>query len=139
MLHIIKLAVGVSDIAHLQSIQAQRLLTDPPLRHWTRNSPRRVAEVIDGGSMYWVISGALLVRQRITDIVADTWDDGSACVAFVLDPELVPVEGRPTKAFQGWRYLNAADAPPDITRVAAAGADRLPPEMAAELRALGLL
>jgi hypothetical protein len=140
MLHITKLAVGVTDIAHLQSLQAARLQRDPPLRHWTRNSPRRIAEVIDGGSMYWVISGAMLVRQRILDIVPGTRDDGSACVGFVFDPTLIPVEGRPTKPFQGWRYLTAADAPADLTRAAAAiGADRLPPQMAAELRALGLL
>lgn len=140
MLHVMKLAVGISDLAHLARVQAHRIETDPPLRHWTRNAPRRAAEIIDGGSIYWVIAGTLLARQRILDIVPETWDDGSACVAFVLDPEIVPVVGRATKPFQGWRYLNAADAPADLGKMAeAVGAEALPASMAAELRGLGLL
>lgn len=140
MLHIMKLAVGVHDIAHLAELQAARLVIDPPLRHRTRNFPRRADEVVDGGSIYWVIGGAMLVRQRIVDVIHDTREDGSACAALVLDPVLVPVAGRPVKAFQGWRYLIAADAPPDIAAMQAAeGAEALPAEMIRELRALGLL
>lgn len=140
MLHMMKLAVGITDVAHLHAVQADRLLRDPPLRHWTRSFPRRVPELLDGGSMYWVIAGAILVRQRILDIVADTWDDGSPCAAIVLDPALVPVAGRPTKPFQGWRYLTPDAAPADLSRSpAASGAESLPPVMAAELRELGLL
>lgn len=138
MLHILKLAVGITDPTHLQRVQAERLTTNPPLRHWTRSFPRRVPEILDGGSMYWVIAGAILVRQRILDVVADTWDDGSACAAIVLDPDLVPVRGRPTRPFQGWRYLQPAEAPEDIAHQSL-DTTNLPPALAAELRTLCLL
>ena len=140
MLHIMKLAVGIRDVPHLAAVQAQRLASNPPLRHYTRNFPRRAQEVIDGGSMYWVVAGSLLVRQRITDIAEDTWDDGSPCAAIHLDPELVLLAGRPTRAFQGWRYLEPAGAPPDLAGAAEAqGADALPAALREELRGLGLL
>lgn len=140
MLHLTKLAVGVRDIAHLREIQAERAKRSPPLRHRTRNFPRRAAEIIDGGSIYWVISGSLLARQRILDIIDDQWDDGSACAGLILDPALVPLSGRPTKPFQGWRYLSQADAPPDLTAVPLAiGEAALPAALRHELRALCLL
>jgi hypothetical protein len=67
-------------------------------------------------------------------------DDGSACAAIVLDPALVPVEGRRTKPFQGWRYLSAEDAPADIQpERQARGEDVLPPQLLRELRSLCLL
>ena len=97
MLHMMKLAVGIRDIAHLREAQAERARTRPPLRHFTRSFPRRAAEIIDGGSLYWVIGGAMVVRQRILDIVADHWDDGTACAGLVLSPDLIAVAGRPTK------------------------------------------
>jgi hypothetical protein len=138
MVHMLKLAVGIRDIAHLRQVQAMRLATRPPLRHQTRNAPRRAAEIIDGGSIYWVIAGTLLARQRILDIVEDKWDDDSRCTGLVLDPTLIQVEGRPVKAFQGWRYLEDADAPPDL------GAsemlpDTMPPALRNELRSLCLI
>ncbi len=140
MLHLTKLAVGVRDIAHLRQLQAARGKADPPLRHRTGNFPRRVAEIVDGGSIYWVVAGALVVRQRILDIIEDTKDDGSRCAGILLHKQLVPVAGRPIKAFQGWRYLEPADAPPDVVRGAVAkGEDALPPAMRRDLRALGLL
>ena len=114
MLHITKLAVGVRDIAHLRELQEDRAVRNPPLRHRTRNFPRRAAEVVDGGSIYWVIGGSLLARQRILDVIHDQWDDGSACAGLILDPRLVPLAGRPTKPIQGWRYLPAPDAPLDL-------------------------
>lgn len=140
MLHMTKLAVGVRDIEHLREIQTERVLRNPPLRHRTRNFPRRREEILDGGSMYWVVNGAMLVRQRILDIVEDRRDDNTACTALILDPHLVPVAGRPTKPFQGWRYLPADDAPPDlVTGRPARGEAALPPALRQELRALCLL
>lgn len=140
MLHLIKLCVGVTDIPHLAALQAARLAAGLGLRHRTRNAPRRAAEILDGGSLYWIIAGVLSVRQRITDIVEDHRDDGSRCAALLLDPALVPVAGRRTKPFQGWRYLAAADAPADLTAAQAIdGIDALPPQMLRDLRALGLL
>lgn len=140
MLHMLKLSVGVKEVAQLRAIQDRRAAAEPPLRHQTRMTPRRRDEVIAGGSIYWVIGGFVLVRQRITDIIEDRWDDGTPCAGLVLDPGLVPVLARPVKAFQGWRYLTAADAPADLSSLdQGAGADALPPAMLRELRALCLL
>ena len=137
MVHLMKLAVGVRDPAHLRALQALRLRSDPPLRHLTRHLPRRAAEVVDGGSLYWVIAGTMLSRQRVTAIQPAVRPDGSACAAILLDPALVPVAGRPVKAFQGWRYLRAEDAPADLDPGAPEAS--LPHDMARELRELGLL
>ncbi len=139
MLHLTKLAVGAHDVEHLRAFQAERALQAPPLRHRTRHFPRRAAEVVDGGSMYWVVSGAMLVRQRVLEIAEDRWDDASRCTALILDPTLVPVAGRPTKPFQGWRYLAPGDAPPDLAWEPAEDAAALPRELRQELRALCLI
>jgi hypothetical protein len=140
MLHLTKLAVGVRDIDQLREWQAERAERNPPLRHRTRSFPRRHQEVIDGGSMYWVINGCMLVRQRIVDIIEDRRDDGSACTGLVLNPTLVQLAGRPTKPFQGWRYLQPEAAPPDLALGPRAhGEEYLPPALRRELRVLCLL
>ncbi len=140
MLHMIKLAVGVRDVEHLAAIQAARAANDPPLRHQTRNMPKRAAEITAGGSIYWVINRAVVVRQLITDITKDIWDDGSPCTGLVLDKTLVRVAARSMKPFQGWRYLNPADAPPDIGAAGAvSGVDDLPEQMRLALTHLALL
>jgi hypothetical protein len=140
MLHLTKLAVGVRDIDQLRDLQAERAARSPPLRHRTRSFPRRHQEVIDGGSMYWVINGSMLVRQRIVDIIEDRRDDGTACTGLLLDPDLVPLAGRPTKPFQGWRYLRPDEAPQDMAAgPRAIGEDTLPPALRRELQMLCLL
>ena len=140
MLHLTKLAVGVRDIDHLRDLQAERAARNPPLRHRTRSFPRRHEEVIDGGSIYWVINGSMLVRQRIVDIIEDKRDDGTKCTGFLLAPELVPLAGRPTKPFQGWRYLRPDEAPPDLPAgPRARGVASLPPALRRELQVLCLL
>jgi hypothetical protein len=141
MLHIIKLCVGVKEVAELAQWQAQRARLDPPLRHQTRMMPKRVAEILDGGSLYWVIGGFARVRQRILDVREETWDDGSACCGLVLHKELVPVELRPQKPFQGWRYLDPAAAPADLPRGAApaTGLEKLPPALRKGLQELCLI
>jgi hypothetical protein len=96
--------------------------------------------LLAGGSIYWVIAGFMMVRQRIIDIRPDQWDDGSACAALYFDPELVPVAGRKIRAFQGWRYLAPNDAPPDVTDANIVfGEAALPEQMRRDLRALCLL
>jgi hypothetical protein len=140
MLHIAKLAVGIRDLAHLRQVQENRVRATPPLRHLTRNTPRRRDEVLDGGSLYWVIAGSMLVRQRIVGIAEDARDDGTRCAALVLDPALVPLEGRRTKPFQGWRYLAPSAAPADVVGgQAVRGVAELPEALRRDLRALGLL
>jgi hypothetical protein len=138
LLHLIKLAVGVRDVAHLDALQMERNGRDPPLRHRTRSFPKRAAEILDGGSIYWVIGGAVLVRQRIIDIVPEVWADGSKGCALVFDPALVRVAGGVKKAFQGWRYLLPGEAPADLVP-GMAGVAELPEEMRRALTALALL
>ncbi|HQT83691.1 MULTISPECIES: DUF1489 family protein [unclassified Acidiphilium] len=139
VIHLLKLAVGVKDIGHLADIQRRRALADPPLRHQTRSFPKRADELREGGSIYWVITGAILVRQRVLDVVEDVWDDGLRCAGLVLDPSLVRVGARPMRPFQGWRYLTPEDAPMDISDDQARISDELPPELQRSLRALALL
>jgi len=140
MLHLTKLAVGARDIDHIRALQAERARDNPPLRHRTRSFPRRREDVLDGGSIYWVIAGSMLARQRVLDIIEDQWDDRTPCTGFILDPHLVPLVGRPTRPFQGWRYLDPQAAPSDLVDAPlVAGADTLPAQLRRELQALCLL
>lgn len=142
-LNLIKLAVGIDDIAHLAAVQERRLAESaaaglaPRLFHITRNVPRRSAELLDGGSIYWVIKGKIRVRQRLLDIEDDTDDEGRRYCRLVLDPDRVETQPRPHRAIQGWRYLPADSAPPDLIQMPEC--DDIPSELAAELRELGLL
>ncbi len=145
-LNLIKLCVGVDSIDVLAESQkrrrAERKAAGEPAesRHITRMTPRRRVELLDGGSLYWVISGYVQVRQRILrlDEVHDA--DGIRRCAIVLHPELVRTQWRARRPFQGWRYLPGEDAPPDLPPGATAGEiDEMPTEMQAELRRLGLI
>ena len=138
MLHLIKLAVGIRDVAHLGQVQAERHGPDNPRRPGTRSMPRRAGEITGAGSIYWVIAGTLLVRQRVLEIVDEEWDDGTRGTGLILHPVLVQVEGRPVKAFQGWRYLEAHQAPADLSDADLAP-DAMPPALRNELRALCLI
>lgn len=143
-LNLLKMAVGVDDIPHLASLQRRRLeqaRTEggaEELRHVTRHTPRRAAEIIDGGSIYWIVKGFIQVRQRILRFDPVTGRDGTPKCAIILDPELVPTTPRPHRPMQGWRYLTADNAPPDGADLYDEAPD-LPPQMARELRELGLL
>ena len=140
MLHLSKLAVGVRDIEHLREVQTQRLRDHPPLRHRTRSFPRRRTEVIDGGSIYWVIAGSMLARQRIRDIIEDQRDDKTPCTSLILDPVVIPLVGRRMRPFQGWRYLDPDQAPPDMASLGpVAGLEDLPASLRQELQTLCLL
>lgn len=138
-LHILKLCVGCESVEDLADWQAERarLLPDGLPRHVTRMWPKRGDEVLDGGSIYWVIKGTVLVRQRILRLDPVEGEDGVTRCAFVLDPELVRTEPAPRRPFQGWRYLAPADAPRDLAP-ARAGDDALPPDLAEALAELGL-
>ncbi|MCW8915319.1 MAG: DUF1489 domain-containing protein [Magnetovibrio sp.] len=138
----IKLAVGVEDIDHLAQLQQNRIAQykakglSPHPRHFTRMTPRRQSQLLDGGSIYWVIKGVVRVRQALLGFEGYTDEEGVNRCAIELDPELVPTQGRPHRAFQGWRYLDPAKAPPD-----ADGNDHsdLPQDLVRDLEALGLL
>jgi len=105
--------------------------------HTTRMMPSRAAEILDGGSMYWVIRGVMCCRQRVLDLRPATGRDGITRCDIVLDPELIRTEPRPHRAFQGWRYLDPKDAPNDLKDTMAGTG--LPPHIVLELKELGLL
>lgn len=146
--HLLKLCVGVDSVRQLEAFQAGRRDRArargeaPENVHLTRNAPRRAAEVLDGGSLYWVIRRRVAARQRILRLDEAVDGEGRRRCGIALDPALVRVEPRAWRPFQGWRYLEPEDAPPDLDPARAAGADsddEMPEEMARELRALGLL
>ena len=135
-LNLLKLCVGVAEVDELVDWQRRRLKAERKLYHTTRMIPRRREELLDGGSLYWVIKGQVQCRQRLTDIVPFTDDEGIGRCRLMLDREIVLTRSQPRRAFQGWRYLVPADAPADLVAGDVAG---LPPEMRAELAELGLL
>jgi len=143
-LHLIKLSVGTDSVADLEDwialkLKAQKKRGKKPERiHTTRMVPKRADELTGGGSIFWVIKGQIMCRERILDIRPFTDKDGIGRCRVVLDGKLVLVEPRPRSAFQGWRYLEPKDAPRDLAR-AAPGAARMPEEMRRELQQLGLL
>jgi hypothetical protein len=132
LLHLIKLCVGCDSMEDLAQWQRNRR----PLEHWTRNRPKRAEEILAGGSLYWVIKGQVRVRQRIVGLDRRENEEGVWC-AIVLGRRLTRVRPTLHRAFQGWRYLESADAPPDLVKGQAS--DELPEKLASELRALGLL
>jgi hypothetical protein len=135
-LHLIKMAVGIDDLEHLRRFRAQRRETQPLCLVRTRNTPRRAAEILAGGSLYWVIRGQVLVRQRVLEITTEPDAGGRLLCIINLEHELVPTLPQPRRPFQGWRYLEPADAPPDHGE---AGSSEMPWEMLRELKELGLL
>jgi hypothetical protein len=143
-LHLAKLCVGAASIEDLAAWQqgclaAQKKAGETPrIFHTTFQTPKRQAELMDGGSLYWVIKGVMHVRQRLLGFEEGHKSDGSRCCLILLDEALVPVRPVPRRAFQGWRYLEAADAPPDLGKGAKALAG-LPPKMRRDLADLGLL
>ena len=132
MLHLIKLCVGCDSVEDLAAWQRKRSQPE----HWTRNHPKRAAEITAGGSLYWVIKGQVRVRQRIVKLERREDEEGVWC-ALVLGRRLTRVQARFHRPFQGWRYLENEDAPPDLIK--GQPADELPEKLASELRALGLL
>lgn len=143
-LHLIKLCVGtdsIEDLREWQSGQSARRLAageDARPRHVTRMRPRRETELLEGGSLFWVIRGVIRVRQRIVALQEVTGADGIRRCAIVLDPNLVPTVPRPRSAFQGWRYLKPADAPADIGAAPGDEPD-LPPGLREALARFGVL
>lgn len=143
-LHLIKLCVGCDSVADLEEWVQQKLKEkkrrrqNPEHIHTTRMVPKRAGELVDGGSLYWVIRGQITCRERILAIRPYTDKDGVGRCRVVLDGKIVLVEPRPRAAFQGWRYLEEKEAPRDLAR-AAPGAARMPEAMRRELRELGLL
>ena len=137
-LHLKKLSVGSEDIKTLTAWHDELVKRNGRIMHVTRSFPRRADAILDGGSMYWVIKGWMVARQPIIDLVEVVRGDGKPACGIVLKPGLIPVVERRLRPFQGWRYLEANDAPADLP--AGANPDEvMPREMQEELRELGLL
>ena len=134
--HLKKLSVGSKSLETLRAWQASRLSETGRLIHITRNRPRRANEILDGGSIYWVIKGVMSARQTIIDIAEVQRADGQVACSLVLSPDLVATVPKKMRIFQGWRYLETEDAPADLTEPVD---ESMPPTLVAELRELGVL
>ena len=151
IVHLVKLCVGVNSIEQLETLQAdrrsqaQRRGEQPENVHRTRYRPRRDRELLNGGSLYWIIKGFIRVRQTILRLDELRDDKDNKHCGIVLDPSLVRTELRARRPHQGWRYLETKDVAPDLPPELQNGLSDLnsqngpPAEMAAELRELGLL
>ena len=137
-LHLIKLCVGADSIRDLEEWVEERFRLSGEQVHTTRMMPKRRDEILAGGSLFWVIRGVLSCRQTILDLRATSNGQGISYCDIVLDPKVVPVDPRPRGPFQGWRYFQASDAPPDLDRLTSSGND-LPLELSSRLRAIGLI
>ena len=139
-LHLQKLSVGTENVADLEAWQNTKRAQAPDglPRHITRMWPKREAELLKGGSIYWVVKGSLLCRQRIDRLDEYIGSDGIRRCAIVLDPELIRVVRTLKRPFQGWRYLQDADAPMDLPKGREAE-EALPPNLSAALAEIGIL
>ncbi len=143
-LHLIKLCVGADSLQDLKDWVGERSMMalaagmEPHSVHTTRMVPKRGDELLDGGSLYWVIKGQVMARQRLLDLRCITGADGISRCELVLGPEVIETAPQPKRPFQGWRYLKAEEAPRDL---AGMGAEltAMPEDLRRELAELGLL
>jgi len=137
-LNLLKLCVGAKSVDDLVVWQNQLQKAYGRVFHTTRMVPKREAELLDNGSIYWVMGGSIQCRQTLLDIEIFNDRLGKRRCNLILDPQPIMTRVRPQRPFQGWRYLQGADAPADL----AAGAEieqDMPAEMRSELSALGLI
>jgi len=132
-LHMIKLCVGCDTVEQLVDWHAADLQGGRPWTMHTRQTPKRAAEMIAGGSLFRVFKGVILCRQRIVDIATVGQGMDARCEV-TLDPQIVRVAPTPRRAFQGWRYLEPKDAPDDLAQDLAG---EIPADLARQLRELG--
>ena len=138
-LNLIKLSVGTKTIASLAKWQEGRGRGPDGLpQHVTRMWPKRAPELVDGGSIYWVIKGVLLCRQRILRLDEAPGEDGILRCAIVLDPAIIRVTPAAKRPFQGWRYLPHEEAPGDLGQFGD-GDDELPPKLSMALAEFGVM
>ena len=139
-LNLLKLSVGSNSVDDLAAWQASARAKGPDglPRHVTRMWPRRADELLDGGSIYWVIQGLVQCRQRILRLDEVTGSDGIRRCAVVLGPEIIRTAAARKRPFQGWRYLPATDAPRDLP-AARQSEDSLPPELSTALSEIGVI
>jgi hypothetical protein len=138
--HLIKLSVGTEDVDGLAAWQTQPSAQgeDGLPRHITRMWPKREAEILQGGSIYWVIKGLIQCRQAVLRLDEVFGADGIRRCAIVLSPEVIRTNTAQKRPFQGWRYLKPEDAPGDLA-TSRKFEDSLPPEMAGALAEIGVI
>ncbi|MES0809186.1 DUF1489 family protein [Roseibium sp. SCPC15] len=142
-LHLVKLCVGADSAESLQAwidyrVEQARLAGLPEeTTHTTRMVPTRKDELLDGGSLYWVIKGKIQARQHLLDIRPFTDEAGIKRCDLVMEPRLILTRYQPKRPFQGWRYLKVDEAPADM-RVAGEAAS-MPDAMRRDLTELCLL
>lgn len=141
MIHMIKLCVGVSSLAELESYRNERAhwwdadYGEEVHVHRTRMMPKRAAEMEGLSSIYWVIAGQVVCRQPIQRLAKYTNAEGIDYCDIIMAPDMVRTVPYPKRPFQGWRYLRPEDAPPDLG--ANENAESL--ALAADLAKLGLI
>ena len=144
MINLIKLSVGTESIYSLlewqQVCRAQNFIEYEVAEHWhtTRMRPKREAELLDGGSIYWVFKGIIQCRQKVLRLDEVIGQDGIRRCRIILDKHLYATATWPRRPFQGWRYLKADDAPPDVTMPSESD-ENMPQELRDALFELGLL
>lgn len=136
-LNLVKLCVGVTEIEELEAWVKDARAGRDTLDHVTRMFPKRKDEILPGGSLYWVIRGMILCRQPIAALETVTGGDGIERCRIAFKPQIIPVRPVPRRAFQGWRYLEEADSPPDLPK--SMKVEGMPEKMRRELAELGLL
>jgi len=142
-IHIIKLAVGITDIKHFWDIQRMHEMDYHGVRAvpcWTRYKPKRGDEILrEGGSIYRVVKNRIVCRHKILGFeIVETQEKGKMCM-IMQDAEMIETVAMPRKAFQGWRYLKPADAPPDKGIYTGEQTDTIPDDLAEELKDAGIL
>jgi hypothetical protein len=134
-INLVKLCVGVDSVDDLTSRIDARQSTET--MHITRMWPRKESELLNGGSLYWVIKGVIRARQQIIGLDEKIGHDNIRRCGIRMDATLHRTEAAPRRPFQGWRYLDPNDAPRDLS-TARETDDFLPPELMAELAAIGV-
>ena len=138
-INLVKLCVGVDRVEDL--IDWHRTHPSPfqtgERRHVTRMWPRREEELLNGGSLYWVVKGVILCRQTILRLDQVEGKDGILRCGIIMDPSVVRTEAAPRRPFQGWRYLTPEDAPRDL-RTSRQNEATLPTELSQALADIGV-
>ncbi|WGI21356.1 DUF1489 domain-containing protein [Amylibacter sp. IMCC11727] len=139
-MNLIKLCVGADSFEDQARWIAQRKAAGGPnylSSHVTRMWPKQEAEILKGGSLYWVIKGAIQARQKIVRLDEVIGQDGIRRCAIVMEPELIRTNTAIRRPFQGWRYLKPEDAPADLPKSRVKD-DALPKDLALALADIGL-
>lgn len=139
-INLIKLCVGAEGVEDLHAWQRNphACTAEGYPCHVTRMWPKREAELLNGGSLYWVFKGMVLARQRVLRLDEVDRGDGIRRCGIVMDREIVLTRAAPRRPFQGWRYLTPEDAPADLP-AGRAQEDALPEELDRALAEIGVL